>query len=746
MKKLQLLLVCMLFYKGYAVNKALDLTASGLKYAKSSAAPLTGNSKYTIEAWFNSASTTNTNYARIFGFDGYQCEIGCLSDKIVFYDGAWRTTTSPTISSGWHHVAVTNDNSNIYVYLDGSQIYTKVSGTYNFTNKLMYVGVANTTDVPSNYKGYIDEVRVWNVAKTLSQINADKVKQMFGNESGLTAYFRFTNLNDMTSNANNLTATGSPGFKEFKFGAYLHDFSLSFDEYDDKAELVGSTVTGTGNFTIEMQFKTVAPASFAYRRLFSRNGFYVAMPSGGKISHYQTTWNNTAASGLNDGTWHHLALVRVTTNLFIYIDGARVGVKNIGANYSFNNNTYFGGLDSPTGLFENFNGELDEIKIWSVAKSQADIYAMMDSSLVGNEANLLSYFDCNTPSNSNVSVLNLVSGANNLSRLGVSGNNNLPQYIGYNSAKLFKPAIISATGTTICGKERAVISTTNTKGTTKWYDNVTGGNLLFTGLNFTTPVLTDTVIYYAEATDNGNNSTFRLPVTVNVKMTPTTSVTVNPNVLCPGDFATLTPTGADAYTWFPNTNITLGTIITAKPSITTNYNAVGINLTTGCSDTFKFTINVYPQTDVTVTKNGNTLTVTEDSASYQWIDCKTGQPINGATQQNYTATVSSDYKVVVTKNGCQDTSICTTVTATSIDELKQQLQAEIRQIQSTNQIEITTLYELDLEIYSINGALISSHRLDRGINTISSVNVTNGIYIFVLKKDGLKTSKKIYLH
>lgn len=65
--------------------------------------------------------------------------------------------------------------------------------------------------------------------------------------------------------------------------------------------------------------------------------------------------------------------------------------------------------------------------------------------------------------------------------------------------------------------------------------------------------------------------------------------------------------------------------------------------------------------DASAQLTGNTIAVTQEGASYQWIDCDTGNDIEGATEQSYTATVVGEYAVIVSLNGCETTSECITV-------------------------------------------------------------------------------------
>ncbi|MCX2720268.1 T9SS type B sorting domain-containing protein [Lentiprolixibacter aurantiacus] len=65
------------------------------------------------------------------------------------------------------------------------------------------------------------------------------------------------------------------------------------------------------------------------------------------------------------------------------------------------------------------------------------------------------------------------------------------------------PSIITVSPAIICEEGTGSLSATANQGTISWYDAPTGGNLLGTGNNFTTPYLTTTTTFYAEASLNG---------------------------------------------------------------------------------------------------------------------------------------------------------------------------------------------------------------------------------------------------
>lgn len=82
--------------------------------------------------------------------------------------------------------------------------------------------------------------------------------------------------------------------------------------------------------------------------------------------------------------------------------------------------------------------------------------------------------------------------------------------------------------------------------------------------------------------------------------------------------------------------------------------------------TLDLTIN---KVDTSVNQNGATLKANTNGATYQWLDCENDYtPINGETNQSYTASSNGNYAVEVVKNNCADTSSCHQVTGLGIVE------------------------------------------------------------------------------
>ncbi len=87
--------------------------------------------------------------------------------------------------------------------------------------------------------------------------------------------------------------------------------------------------------------------------------------------------------------WHHVAATYDGTTRCIFLDGALAGSDNpIGhagpdsSNFSI----------CSTNFTEYFNGQIDEVRIWSTSRSGTQIKANMNRTLSGSETGLVAYY------------------------------------------------------------------------------------------------------------------------------------------------------------------------------------------------------------------------------------------------------------------------------------------------------------------------------------------------------------------
>jgi hypothetical protein len=132
---------------------------------------------------------------------------------------------SPISTGVWHHIAGTYDGSDVKLYVDG-QFAADVpySGTISpmLANSFLAIGSEDGRTTCSfcigdrYFNGQIDEARVWDVARTQAQIQADMLKTIPGTTTGLVGYWQFnegsgTVAHDQTAHHNDgLLGNGVP--------------------------------------------------------------------------------------------------------------------------------------------------------------------------------------------------------------------------------------------------------------------------------------------------------------------------------------------------------------------------------------------------------------------------------------------------------------------------------------------------------------------------------------------------------
>jgi hypothetical protein len=135
--------------------------------------------------------------------------------------GSCEPTANINLGIGeWHHVAVTFSDAadQVKFYVDGEQLgSTQSCNNQSITDSeedFLIGGSDPSCGGPNNTtEGKIDEVRVWNVTRTLGQIINGMATAIAGSTPGLVGYWRLDNsLVDETANGNTLTNVGGAAF------------------------------------------------------------------------------------------------------------------------------------------------------------------------------------------------------------------------------------------------------------------------------------------------------------------------------------------------------------------------------------------------------------------------------------------------------------------------------------------------------------------------------------------------------
>jgi hypothetical protein len=94
---------------------------------------------------------------------------------------------------------------------------------------------------------------------------------------------------------------------------------------------------------------------------------------------------------VNDGKWHHVAATYNGSQLILYIDGTFDAAIYYSSGMDNNSYTVQIGANAEV-AGKNFNGQIDEVRIWSLARYGYEIAPNMNKTLVGNELGLKGYW------------------------------------------------------------------------------------------------------------------------------------------------------------------------------------------------------------------------------------------------------------------------------------------------------------------------------------------------------------------
>lgn len=123
--------------------------------------------------------------------------------------------------------------------------------------------------------------------------------------------------------------------------------------------------------------------------------------------------------------------------------------------------------------------------------------------------------------------------------------------------------------------------------------------------------------------------------------------------VCAGSTVTLSGTGGSNFSW--SGGIVDGVPFTAAS--TTTYTLIGEDAGS-CPDTLQVMLTVTPLPDTGVSFAAPVLSALQSGAAWQWVECPAYTPVAGATNQSFTPAADGAYAVIVTLNGCTDTSSC----------------------------------------------------------------------------------------
>jgi hypothetical protein len=313
------------------------------------------------------------------------------ADGVLEFDfldgGGWNTHTTDSnsiIIDLWQFVTATYNGSNVYIYVNGLKVNQSTSESENSSmvanNENLWIGGTGGT---AKFDGLIDQVRIYNYARTPAQIAWEY------NRGEPVAWWRFDEcsggtIHDESGNGNNgqlflgssgVTATGTcaSSSNSFWYNGRVGKYNSagSFDQFDDYIVIPNSEILeGFNQMTVSVW---ILPQSSSWGGIVGDwntagdAGGWLLMQNNDAIVFYilsGATEKTAQFDHLKINNWNHIIGVYDGTNIKLFVDGALKDTEPQTGNANDADNQVWIG-----NYFNNnvFYGLIDEVKIWNYA-------------------------------------------------------------------------------------------------------------------------------------------------------------------------------------------------------------------------------------------------------------------------------------------------------------------------------------------------------------------------------------------
>ncbi|MDX1908232.1 MAG: LamG-like jellyroll fold domain-containing protein [Bacteroidia bacterium] len=386
----------------------------------------------TLEAWvYASAWETNVTDGVVLAMEdadneGYKLSVGNGGQVnfAIANGSAWSSLTTGAVLTldRWHHLAGVYNGSTMYIYVDGKlSTSSAVSITLSPAENPLILGSSFDYIDSRLLQGRIDEVRIWNTARTQDQLLDYMYQLLVGNESGLAAYYRMsdgsgTSLTDNGPNGLTGTLTLGPTWSASdariaSSAAVANAFrrpgtGLTFggtDEYVNVPD--NSSLNPTTGLSVEAWIN--AASTSGSPRIVSKassassptQGYSLHINASARLvgeirtsSALYTVTANSPAPTITTSSWFHVAMTWSQGGvLTLYINGRSVATSATTAGTLTNTAS---ALSIARGAYNGnyFTGQVDEVRIWNDARTAQEIQENMFRTLEGTESGLVAHY------------------------------------------------------------------------------------------------------------------------------------------------------------------------------------------------------------------------------------------------------------------------------------------------------------------------------------------------------------------
>jgi len=176
------------------------------------------------------------------------------------------------------------------------------------------------------------------------------------------------------------------------------DNALNLDGTNDIVTVPDNNLLDlTNNYTIEAWIKPTAFTSLAgivsKNHSANSNGYTLQINGTGKFSGVSFDGMSTKNGVLALNSWNHIAAVNNNGTRKIYVNGLEQVLTGTPLTTAANNDPVIIGQDFSSSGARFFKGSIDEVRIWSTARTVSEITNNLNVSLAGNETGLVANYN-----------------------------------------------------------------------------------------------------------------------------------------------------------------------------------------------------------------------------------------------------------------------------------------------------------------------------------------------------------------
>ena len=366
---------------------------------------------YTVSMWIDQdgIGSGGNGTATLYNREGeYEAGLKANGELMVAHSttakGSWAWVDTGVLldSTVWSHIAFTFGGDSSKVYVNGAHVFSVYEpGTIDeqasntFGQDDFQIGARQAFPGAANFNGKVDDVNIYVVA-----LEGDAIKELYETQKmdtpkGLVAAYKLDGNVDDTYMRIDGEAIGGTyvanRFNEDANAIYLNGTT----DYLNLTSSTGFEMTTEYSISMWLDQDGIGNGGNGTATLYNREGEYEAgLTSNGELLVATSTTSKTSWAWIYSGVvvdsskWNHVAFTFGSDSIKVYLNGEKVfsayepgtidEIKGGSIDTNPLDQLQFGGRQAfPDAA--NYNGKLDDIKIYNIALTDNDIQAIYDN-------------------------------------------------------------------------------------------------------------------------------------------------------------------------------------------------------------------------------------------------------------------------------------------------------------------------------------------------------------------------------